>query len=257
MKKGDTVHHDKFGSGFIKDVNAHYVTIFFENQAKAILLDRQTAEQHMTVTDKVAKEEVRRHEVPASPIDTAEGEDDVLDEETAEELAPAVAQIVEQQRLCKCGRPFKHRGRCKGSAAVGGRRTVSEEVSHRETRISRRMEETLPEHRPSNEALIMEKISDLVTSANVVMQSQIAEIRDQVKFLSGHATSKEFTFWSGSELDSTDIDSGETAMLFGARVPATLLDAIWYSMTAQSKARLLSALEVARYKMTPEDERRS
>ena len=242
MKQGDEVEHEKFGHGFIQDVHPFRVTVLFDSRGSAIMISRNEdgSCDHM----KVLGPKVERTEESAPPL-------------RAHSVGLQAPETYSRKELCWCGGKWGHPGRHRNLA---NKRVLSEEVSHRETEtsISRRVEEAPAalELSEKDQNFLIGEVSRLVKAhvdlLEVALESKITSaVADRIKVADGHANGRPFEFWIDEDMARNVADPGEVATLFGAKVPAGLLDAIWFSLNTESKARLLSALEMVRYKIGP------
>jgi len=126
-----------------------------------------------------------------------------------------------EEQLCACGRPQGHTGRHKGVSTVSLVKTTRHEMTVQQ-------------------------------GDNSELVALVKALAGKVEALEQKFGTKPYELWSDqTEVMSRDIDSEDTAILWGARVPGIIVNAIWYSMTLQAKANLLSAIAVARYKDRP------
>lgn len=134
-------------------------------------------------------------------------------------------------------------------------------------------EEVKPRAHKKREAIMEEKTSRRVSvvksthqemtveeNNHTALQQEVTALREQMEKLQKQLGQKPFDFWNDHEQMSLDCFHGqddEGAVLWGAKVPIEVLDAIWYSLSNQAKANLISAIAVARYKVKPpSDEQR-
>lgn len=124
---------------------------------------------------------------------------------------------------CKCGKELHHRGRCSG--APPSRRVNIVKSTHQEMTVE-------------------ENHHDGVAQDVAALQAEVVELQKQLK-------KPAFEFWIEPEQMSRDVAGEGHAWLWGAKVPVGVLDAVWYGLADQTKADLLSAIAVARYKEKP------
>ena len=149
-------------------------------------------------------------------------------EETVQESQDEAPQL-QVQELCFCGRPLRHRGHHRGTKVTKTQSiTVKRTESHGVSTDSKRIER---------------------------LESRIRELEAENGELKPKPQDHPWDFWldaKESEIMARDmLDPSETVRLFGALVPVHILDVIWYSFSSESKARLLSALDVARWRLVP------
>lgn len=145
-------------------------------------------------------------------------------------------------KLCQCGRPLGHTGRHIGyhpPNKVEVSQTESTSTTHKRTQKI-----TVQQPGPSQEV--------------IELREAVSTLTQRLAKIDGQPDTKAFDFWlaepvklsTGEDFAHEFMNDG-TARLWGALVPEALLDAVWYSLSAKSKARLLSAIAVARYKEGP------